>query len=245
MRRWQARGGRVAALSVVAFLALTACGSGKWHYITSSAEHTYAKIPRSWHRIDSRQIKEGLLNGVPGTQTREIERSLLWVDGYDAAASPSVEHLLRYFDSATEPVAYAQIRELPPPERGLNVAPGEPGLQRFPESERGSVSLDSLRNSVLPVTDQARASVAEQGYDTTFELLSEEILTPSNGIHGVRIVFNYAVNDSPVETFNQTAYTNADASKVYLFLVHCNAVCYSNHLDEIDEVAGSFTVEGS
>ena len=68
------------------------------------------------------------------------------------------------------------------------------------------------------------------------------MLELSQGVHGVREIYDYSYPDGSVNTFDQVALTNADDTEVYLLLVHCLASCYSKHQSEIDTVMKSFTV---
>ena len=50
----------------------------------------------------------------------------------------------------------------------------------------------------------------------------------------------------PFQVFDQVAYLNDDASKLYVLLARCSMTCYEEQRAEIDRVVSSFTVlEGS
>ena len=75
-----------------------------------------------------------------------------------------------------------------------------------------------------------------------FTLLSDRVITPGTGVHGVRDIFSYTYPDGRTDTFDQVALTNSDATMVYLLLVHCTSSCYSKNTSQIDTVMTSFTV---
>ena len=77
---------------------------------------------------------------------------------------------------------------------------------------------------------------------TDFHLLRDSTLTLGQGVHGVRVTFDYTYPGVGTNTFDQVALTNADDTEVYLLLVHCLAACYSEHQSQIDTVMNSFTV---
>jgi hypothetical protein len=77
---------------------------------------------------------------------------------------------------------------------------------------------------------------------TDFHLLRDATMTPGQGVHGVRVTFQYTYPGIGADTFDQVALTNADDTEVYLLLVHCLASCYSKHQSQIDTVMNSFTV---
>jgi hypothetical protein len=233
MSRSIARGGRVVALTACALALAAGCGQSDWHYVTNDGEQTYIKIPREWNQIPASQLESFLVTTMPDSVSREVELDQQWYVGYDAADTPSSDHL---FGIATdEPAIYLNIRQIPSPQRGL---------QAFPESPQGNVSYDVLRNAFFPTTDEARSGPMQQGLLAGFELLDEEILTPGDGVHGVRIIYNYSIGGGPLQTFDQTAYTTDDASRVYLMVIRCSAECYRDKFDELNEIAESFTVRG-
>jgi hypothetical protein len=114
----------------------------------------------------------------------------------------------------------------------------------MPESLRGPVSLDFLRNIFLPVTESVRAAYDQAGDSglSGFELLQDEVLAPADGIHGVRVVYNYRLPSGVVHTIDLTAHANNDSSVIYLLLIRCTATCYTERAAELNEIATSFTV---
>jgi hypothetical protein len=76
-------------------------------------------------------------------------------------------------------------------------------------------------------------------------LISDSVLTPESGLRGVHEVFQYKVEGGPLQTFDQTAYTNKDGSKVYLMLLRCSSACYQARHAELETVTGSFTIKES
>ena len=70
---------------------------------------------------------------------------------------------------------------------------------------------------------------------TGFPLVSDEVLTPGDGLRGVHSVYRYRIRGGPPQVFDQIAYTNDDASKLYMFYVRCSAECYEQRKQEIDD----------
>jgi hypothetical protein len=106
------------------------------------------------------------------------------------------------------------------------------------------MSYDMLRDSVLPVTSTARQSAAAQaGYPLTgFTQIRDQVLTPGQGVHGVRETYDYTDTGGITDTFDEIALTNADQTVVYLLVLHCTTSCYSHDQTEINSVMSSFTV---
>jgi hypothetical protein len=207
-------------LSVAALVALLAgCGSPEYTYVTNSTDRTYLKVPASWRPIDDKAMNDAI--GFDPTLTEE-ERGL-WFEAYDADAEPSPMHL--FGPSAAAPAAFV-------------------GVQQIPESSRGQFSLDRLRDLFYPVSASAQeaAEMDPTSGVSDLSLVSDEVLTPGNGLRGVHSVFRYRVGDGPMQMMDQTAYLNDDASKLYMFFVRCSTECYEQRQKEIGNVVSSFTV---
>ena len=210
-------------LSVAALVALVAgCGSPEYTYVTNSTDRTYVKVPATWRQIDGKAMDDAI--GFDPTLTEE-ERGL-WFEAYDADTAPSPVHL--FGPSAPAPAAFV-------------------GVQQIPETARGQFSLDRLRDLFYPVSPSARqaAELDPTSGVSDFVLVSDEVLTPGNGLRGVHSVFRYRVGDSPMQMMDQTAYLNDDASKLYMFFVRCSTECYEQRQKEIGTVVSSFTVRES
>ena len=216
--------GRVLLLSTVAALVavLAGCGSPEYTYVTNSEDRTYVKLPTTWRQIDERALTDAI--GIDPAISEE-ERGL-WLAGYDADSSPSPLHL--FGPSAPAPAAIVAV-------------------QQVPESVRGQYSLDKLRDLFYPVTAESRdAAALDPTSDLTdFALVSDEVLTPGDGLRGVRSVFRYRIDGGPLQMIDQTNYLNDDASKLYMLFVRCSTECYEKRQQEIDGVVSSFTVRES
>ena len=194
------------------------CAPPEHTYVGNNANHTYFKVPASWHEIDQSALQQTMTGASPTPQS-DTE----WVVAYDAAEVPSPAHLLA--SNTLEPIVYVSVRPLP-------------------VEASGQVSLDNLRDLVLPVTPTARAATAATSTTfTDFSLVSDSELTPKSGLRGVREVFQYRVEGGLLQTFDQTAYTNKDGSKVYVMLLRCSSKCYQARRSELESVVASFTVQ--
>jgi hypothetical protein len=117
-------------------------------------------------------------------------------------------------------------------------------------AQQNEVSLDMLRNAFLPVTDDARQAAEESAGAggtglTGFELVNDQVLTPANGLRGVRVVYDYELGGGVLHTFDQTALVNNDGSKLYLLIIRCSTSCYRARSGELDTIAKSFTVRSN
>jgi hypothetical protein len=198
-----------------------ACGAPQYTYVKNSSDRTYFKVPSSWRAIDEKALEQLSSGGSTAS-----EKSDTWAVAYDAADVPSPAHLVD--KDTSEPIVYASV-------------------QHVPEAARGQVSLDTLRDLLLPVTPAARdGAAAGSATFTDFNLVEETVLTSQPGLRGVHEVFQYRVQKGPLQTFDKTAYANNDASKVYVMLLRCSSECYKARRAELESVTASFTVqEGS
>jgi hypothetical protein len=212
--RW--RKPAVAGLVLTASVLLAGCGAPSYTYVKNSADHLYVKIPASWHSIDEDDLDDAI-----GLDPAESAKSRgLWLQAYDAAETPSPLHL--FGSSSTEPAALLSV-------------------QQVPESNRGRLSLDGLRDLFFPVSPSARES-NQNPQLTDFGLVTDDVLTPGDGLRGVHSVFRYSLGGGPPQMIDQTAYLNDDASKMYVLFVRCSTTCYKDRHGEIENVVSSFTI---
>jgi hypothetical protein len=204
---------------MVAVAALSACGAPDYTYVTNSQDHTYLRIPYSWRPIDERSLDEAI--GLDPTDDKA--QTGFWLAGYDADPAPSADHLLGQHSAA--PAVFIGVRDVP-------------------EVARGQISLDLLRDLFRPVSAAAREEDAMNPASpfTGFMLLNDEVLTPGEGLRGVHVVYRYKIGGGPSQVFDQIAYINDDASKLYMFYVRCSTECYGQRKQEIANVVSSFTV---
>lgn len=207
------------ACAAVAVAVLSGCGAPEYTYVTNSDDRTYLRIPNTWRPIDERSLGEAI--GLDPTD-KEAKRGF-WLQGYDADPTPSADHLLGQHSAA--PAVFIGVRDVP-------------------EVARGQVSLDLLRDLFRPVSAAAREEDAMNPSSpfTGFSLVSDEVLTPGKGLRGVHVVYRYRISGGPSQVFDQIAYVNDDASKLYMFYVRCSSECYEHRKQEIANVVSSFTV---
>lgn len=209
-------GPAVAGLVLLAAALLAGCGAPRYTYVKNSADHMYVKIPASWHSIDQKDLD----NAIGLDPAEDASSRGLWLQGYDAADTPSALHL--FGASAPEPAVLVSV-------------------QQVPRASRGGLSLDGLRDFFFPVSPTARQN-NQNPQLTGFGLLADDVLTPGDGVRGVHTVFRYRLGGGPPQMMDQTGYLNDDASKVYLLLVRCSTTCYKDRHGEIENVVSSFTI---
>ena len=203
---------------------LAGCGKPEFRYVSNSDEKTYFKVPSNWHEIDSSAVDDGFGGSAnPDSATAMIQKQMRWSAAFDASDDPMPEHMTRVVTSP-EPVLYVTVRHQTP-------------------GQQDTVSFDTMRDYFLPVTAESRAQAEQAGISLTgFELLYDQVITGENGLHGVRVVYNYEFPTGVMHTFDQTAYANQDSSVLYFLLIRCTASCYRERAVELDNIASSFTV---
>jgi hypothetical protein len=213
-----------ALLAVVAVVAVASgCAAPSYTYITNADDHVYFKVPTSWQQIDQKELEDQAASGLSAEEAAAL-KAATWSVAYDADPHPSVAHLLGA--TAKQPVALSRVL-------------------RVPDSNRASITVESLRNAFLPITDEARlAATADGTLIPKADIRTDQPVT-AKGVRGVHIVFQMPINGA-VETFDQTAYKAVDGSRIFLFLVRCVETCYSHRYGaELNDVVHSFTVESN
>ncbi|GAA3799003.1 hypothetical protein GCM10022226_17980 [Sphaerisporangium flaviroseum] len=217
-----------AATAAVLIAGLAGCGGADFTYVMGNDGQSYFKVPASWQKVDQKALERKIFGDLTSA-TAQARKRLSWTVAYDGFTMPSADHLLDPAGGSDQPFAFAMVSKLT-------------------EDQRDAVSLDVLRNAaMLPVavTDEVRKQMeSTAGYPFKgFELLSDEVLPPENGVRGVHVVYNLKVLGGPVQTFDQTAYLAPDGTRVSLLLIRCSATCYQKRSEELDRIAQSFKVK--
>lgn len=212
--------------AAVAALVLSGCAGPQYTYVRDDDGGTYFKVPATWRQIDQKSVDQALF-GDPESATAQVQKQYVWTAAFDGHAQPSVLHLLQGARGTDDrPFVLAKV-------------------QTLTEDQQNEVSLNMLRNSSgLPVavTDEVREQL-EASDMKGFELLADEVLPVAEGVRGVHSVFNYRLQDGPVQTFDETAYLSADGTKISTLLIRCSPACYRDRAAEIESIVKSFKVK--
>lgn len=202
---------------VVGALLLSSCTPSK-QYAGSKNDGAFFSVPNGWTKVSNSELNK---EEAKSTNQDDLDRlsMVTYQEGFTSAAkiTPREVFLLNPTD---HPVVFARIRDL------------------FPE-ERNAISLNSLRNIILPITSFLDGSKEN---DRNFQLLDDQEIAEKGG-KGVNLVFSFDY-DGINETINQSAIYSNDQNKIYLFIVRCSSECYNKNQKQIDEIVRSFTVRG-
>jgi hypothetical protein len=208
---------------VGALLLAAGCGKPTYTYIANKDAKTYFKVPTAWQKVDPQPIDFVFAEGVFGAQSEDSE-------------------IVQEFKRMSWSVLFTA------PDVGADDSPHAYGLVTpMPVKFHDKLSFDGLRDLVLPVSDEARAALAQNSQlaaQSHFELLNDQVLTPDPGVHGVRVVYNTDLTSrlQYLVTYDLTAVTNNDSSLLYVLLVWCSTTCYRSNAVEINTIVTSFTV---
>ena len=209
--------GLVGGCAVLLGVTLSGCGAPQYTYVANSSESTYFKVPHGWHQIKASALQKAMESeiGSPGAA---------WQVAYEAGSNPNANDFLGF--GSDQPFVFAEI-----------------GTLNSTASQE--LSYDALKDFFLPVTSTARQDEPSGFPLTGFKQISDQQLTPGLGVHGVRETFDYTLNGSQTDTFDEIALTNADQTVVYFIVLHCTQTCYSNDQTVINDVMSSFTIRSS
>lgn len=208
---------RITAL-VVALVMLSACTPSK-QYAGSKEDGAFFAVPNGWTKVSQAALKK-----VESKNSNQDDLDRLSMVTYQIGFSKSKKITPRevfLIEPTDQPVLYVRFRNL------------------FPE-ERNAISLNTLRNIILPVTEYLDGTRAN---DRNFQLFDDQEIVEKGG-KGVNLLYSFDYNGIN-ETVNQVALFSNDQSKIYLFIIRCSTVCYNKNIDEIDQIVKSFTVRGA
>jgi hypothetical protein len=206
--------GLVGGCAVLLGVALSGCAAPQFTYVANSSTNTYFKVPYAWHKISESALSSELKSATGGGGG--------WTVAYEAGHQPKAGDFLSF--ATAHPFVFAEVGQLN-------------------STASNQLSYDTLRDFFLPVTATARQNAASQGFPLTgFKQIRDQILSPGQGVHGVRETFEYTFTGNVTDTFDEVALTNADQTVVYLLVLHCTTKCYSSDQTEINDVMSSFTI---
>ncbi len=206
--------GLVGGCALLLGIALSGCAAPQYTYVANSSASTYFKVPYAWHKISDSSLAAALKQAYGSSGG-----GAGWTVAYEAGGKPTASDFLSF--GASQPFVFAEVGQLD-------------------STASNSLSYDALRDIFMPVTSTARTNVAAEGL-TGFTQIRDQMLTPGQGVHGVRETFDYSYIGM-TDTFDEVDLTNSDQTVVYLLVLHCTASCYSHDQTEINDVMSSFTI---
>lgn len=201
-------------------VSVSGCAASQYTDVSSPGQTVGFEIPHGWPQISGPSL-------VSQLKADGLYASGAWQVAYEAGPKPTAADVLA-FDN-TRPFVFAETGTLS-------------------SASSADLSYDALRDFFLPVTVTARTKAAAvPGYPLAgFRQIRDQVLTPGNGVHGVRETFDYTFTDTgEADTFDEITLTNAQQTQVYFLVLHCTIRCYSADQTQINDVMASFTVPTS
>ena len=161
------RSSLITAVAAIAVL-VAGCADSGYHYVKSSADKTYFKVPDRWTLFDEDAVLDEL-GGDLTEDERESVRDQLWQVVFDAAPKPSIDHVGH--SGSTHPSGTAVVRELSADDADV-------------------LSTSTLRNYFVDLDKAIEESTAE--------VLAYEELKPEGGFRGLHLVADLVVGGKSI-----------------------------------------------
>ncbi len=208
-------------LALAVPLGLSACGGSGYHYVSSSVEDAYLKVPSGWKLYDHEELLS--LRGDLSAEQRDAVRATSWQTAFDSSPDPSIAHIL---NRAAHPAGMALIAPLSP-------------------NDSDGISDASLRNFFFDVDE---ADNQDRLTTLAYEIVDRD--GGYHGVHLVaRMVVDSAGSAQAYEgkaiTFDQVVLVDQSRRRIYAVAVACSAKCYERNSGKIDNVVNSWTVGNS
>ena len=231
------------AFALAGCLGLVACGTSKYHYVTTKsptlvykipvgkrtlrravvAADSYYKVPHGWKVFS----KEQVLAAMPGidkltpTGVADLVEGQ-HVTGFDASPRPSPTNL---FSATSAPTGREMVLVLD-------------------DDQRDAVSLSDLRNFPFSVDARQSTQTNLDASDPKVEVIArdDEVVRPG-GFHGTQVLFNLKGDHGLAYTVNQTTLTDTASRLLYTLVIGCEARCYVQNAKTINEVVASWTIK--
>lgn len=201
-------------VGVAAVLLATACGAPKYHYVKSTADRTYFRVPSHWTLFDEDEL---LRSSDQSPEAKSQFKRLTWSVAFDGSPEPSLEHILSEVD---HPSGLVQVRTLLP-------------------EQRDAFRLADLRSLLLPF-DPLSEEAQTSGDVEVLQL--REVRLPG-GLHGSDLLLNLKSDEGNLLKWRQVALTDAAVRKVHVLAISCGDECYSANQGVIDKIVDSWKVK--
>jgi hypothetical protein len=210
------------ALVILALIALplvlTSCAQPSKIYAADKKEGVYFSLPRGWTKVSQKALNaRESLSTAAGAAERAA--SVLWQEAYSLDSNITAADVLS-LKTPQKPLVYVRVRSLLGPE--IN-----------------SVSYNSLRDLVVPITEWVNGTKTAPAFD-----ISNDEERVENGARGVHSVFHFAQSDGTNQTIDQISLLSNDHSTIYALLIRCSTNCYETNHKILESISASFTVRG-
>ena len=195
-------------------LVLSGCGTSKYHYVKSTSDRTFMRVPSEWTLFDEDALLE---SSDQSRESKEQFKKLSWSVAFDASPKPSLDHIL---SGSAHPTGLVQVRTLLP-------------------AERDAFSLADLRSLLLPVdplSDEARLA-------GDVEVLDTKELKLEGGFHGSELVLNLKSSEGELVKWRQVAVVDSAVKKVHVLALSCDDECYVANEKVIENIIDSWKVK--
>lgn len=204
--------------SAICLSVLTGCTSTQI-YAKSKSDGVYFTVPNGWKKISQEKLSK---RESESKATGAADRLTLvtWQEAYskDGEAKPEDVFSLR---APKSPLIYVRVRDLS-------------------AEETQSVSYNSLRNIIVPLTDWI-----EKGNEADSFVLSGDREIVQNGARGINSLFSFIGSDGVDQTIDQIALVSDDRTKLFVLLIRAATEDYLKNESNLKKVASSFTIRGT
>lgn len=206
------------SLQLAFVLILAGCATSPETFVSNKDLGVYFTVPKSWFDVSQKALDQYEFDQIDNVQAQARYDAVLWQEAYSPTRLPARAVLASQAQDV--PVAFVRVRTLT-------------------ASEHNSISLNGLRDLVFPVT-QLLATPSEE---TPLTLISDREVS-QNGAAGVETTYDIVIGGES-QRVRQISLVSTDRNRIYLFVLRCSTQCFTKNVDQIKEIAKSFTVRGT
>jgi len=204
-------------LPLFASALLVGCSAPENQYPHLSSDGVYFKVPKTWIQVSDRD-----LTNFESLNTDQGALDRLAVVRWQVAYATKKLTPSEVFSAAPGevPMAYIRVRDLY-------------------TDERNSVSLDTLRDAIFPITKWG--SDPSQAHFTS--IVDEEI--SFKGASGVHSRYSFSQGSESLQVVDQSALLSPDRNTLYLLVVRCSQSCYQQNQKVMEAISASLVIRGA
>lgn len=206
------------AFLVIMAVGLTGCTTSMI-YAKDKKDGVYFTMPNGWAKISQTQLSAREAQSKTAGAADRLAL-VTWQEAYSLKGDLKPEDIFS-LKAPKSPMVYVRVRE-------LNI------------DEVQSVSYNSLRDIIVPLTDWINKSTADHQFN-----LKDDFEVVQKNSRGVRSIYSFAGSDGLEQTVDQTAFVSNDRSKIYVLLVRATASEFKSLNKVLTKIADSFTIRGA
>lgn len=197
---------------------VSGCASPSSIYPSYKPAGVYLQIPRQWHEISTTELAQQEKKSTAAGAAERAAR-VQWQIAYSSSPNITAADVFS-LKSVSDPIIFIRIRSLS-------------------DYESNAVSLNSLRDVIVPITDW----IAGISSISRFDLAVDEPFNDKGG-SGIHSRYTFGAESQEAQTLDQRVVLTPDRKTLIVVVARCSEICFKQNREALDTITSSFRVVG-